>query len=221
MIAYASRTGTKRNLEVLRQYNWRLVLSPAGVLRTEGFAYGLDNGAWSSFQQGTSFDTSAFLAALKKFGANADWVVVPDIVAGGLASLDLSLSWLPIVAQETRRPLIAVQDGISIADIRELVGPEVGIFIGGSTTWKEDTMQQWGVLGEDRGAWVHCGRVNTIRRIRLCGLACCTSFDGSGASRYAVATHRLSVASRQLPLLREPYSTWRIKYDADDKMVDG
>ncbi|MHC5194673.1 hypothetical protein ACYSUW_13060 [Pseudomonas frederiksbergensis] len=39
MIAYASRTGTKRNLEAMRQNGWRLLVSAKGVLRTEGFKY--------------------------------------------------------------------------------------------------------------------------------------------------------------------------------------
>jgi hypothetical protein len=59
MIGYASRTGTRRNLAALRAAGWRLLLSPTGVLRTEGFRYALDNGAWTAHQQGTEFDELA------------------------------------------------------------------------------------------------------------------------------------------------------------------
>ena len=93
LIAYASRTGTRRNLAALRDAGWRLLVSAAGCLRNEGFPYALDNGAWSSYQQGRPFDEPAFVRALRKLGAGADWTTLPDIVAGGHASLDLSLRW--------------------------------------------------------------------------------------------------------------------------------
>jgi hypothetical protein len=39
IIPYASRTGTRRNLDALRERGWRLLVSASGVLRTEGFRY--------------------------------------------------------------------------------------------------------------------------------------------------------------------------------------
>ncbi|UCL90220.1 hypothetical protein [Pseudomonas sp. HS-18] len=95
MTAYASRTGTRTTLAAMREAGWRLLVSAAGALRTEGFErYALDNGAWSAFQQQTKFDETAFGRALEKVGEKADWVVLPDIVAGGMESLDFSLQWL-------------------------------------------------------------------------------------------------------------------------------
>lgn len=49
MIAYASRTGTRRNLAAIREAGWRLLVSAASCLRNEGFPYALDNGAWSAY----------------------------------------------------------------------------------------------------------------------------------------------------------------------------
>ena len=79
VIAYASRTGTRRNLDAMRKAGWRLLVSAAGSLRHEGFQYALDNGAWSAFTQGKPFDVRAFMAALHKMGPGADWSVLPDI----------------------------------------------------------------------------------------------------------------------------------------------
>ena len=91
MICYASRTGTRRNLAALRSRGWRLLVSRAGVWRTEGFPqYALDNGAWADYQAGRDFDEDSFERLIDKLGAKADWIVLPDIVAGGLRSLDLS-----------------------------------------------------------------------------------------------------------------------------------
>lgn len=60
MIAYASRTGTHRDLDALRAAGWRLMISARGVYRTEGFRDALDNGAWTSFQRGESSHAAAF-----------------------------------------------------------------------------------------------------------------------------------------------------------------
>ncbi len=197
MIAYASRTGTRRNLNALRTAGWRLLVSATGALRAEGFAYGLDNGAWTAFAQGRPFDERLFGRALTKMGRDADWTVIPDVVAGGLASLALSLSWMRRVLDATERGLIAVQDGMGESDVAHLLGPRVGLFVGGSTDWKLRTLDQWGALGRRVGCWCHVGRVNSKRRISACAVAGATSFDGTSASRFALSLPRLNAAVRQ------------------------
>lgn len=200
MIAYASRTGTRRNLAALRAAGWRLLVSAAGPLRPEGFPYALDNGAWSAHTQGRAFDDRAFNVALSKLGAGAEWVVVPDIVMGGAASLALSLEWLPRTLDAAPVALLAVQNGMTTDDVRGFLGPRVGIFVGGDSRWKEDTIPQWAALGREVGCWVHVGRVNTARRIRICTAEGVTSFDGSSASRFAKTVPRMDAARRQTGL---------------------
>lgn len=200
ILPYASRTGTRRNLKALRDAGWRLLVSAAGCLRSEGFPYALDNGAWSAFTQGRPFDEPAFVKALRKMGAAADWTVIPDVVAGGPASLDLTLKWMRRVLDETPRALIAVQDGIVADDVRGFLGSRVGLFVGGSTEWKLATLDAWARLGRDVGCWVHVGRVNTKRRINRCANAGVTSFDGTSVTRFAKTLPRLDAAVRQFPL---------------------
>ena len=197
MIAYASRTGTRRNLEALRESGWRLLVSAAGVMRHEGFPYALDNGAWSAFTQGVAWDERAFTRALTMLGRGADWAVLPDIVAGGPASLDLSLRWMRRVLDEAPIALIAVQDGLQTEDVRPFLGARVGVFVGGSTAWKLATLHAWGQLAQAVSAWCHVGRVNTARRIALCSAAGATSFDGSSATRFSKNVPRLDHARRQ------------------------
>ena len=60
MIAYASRTGTRRNPDTLHADGWGLVASTRGVLRTKGYRYALDNGAWTSFQRSEPLHVAAF-----------------------------------------------------------------------------------------------------------------------------------------------------------------
>lgn len=196
MIAYASRTGTRRNLAALRDAGWRLLVSARGVLRSEGFPYALDNGAWTAFTQGEPFDVAAFERALDLMGAEADWIASPDIVGGGMRSLELSESWLPRLV-DARIVLIPVQDGLMCDDVRPLLGARVGIFLGGSTEWKLATMREWGALAREVGCHYHVARVNTRRRIEMCSEAGATSFDGSSVSRFAASLPRLERARRQ------------------------
>lgn len=205
IIPYASRTGTRRNLDALRERGWRLLVSATGVLRTEGFPYAIDNGAWTAHQKGLPINLALFMYALYRLGRDADWVALPDIVGGGLRSLELSLRWLRIVLCLTERALIPVQDGVEVSDVEPLLGRNVGVFVGGSpkTNWKEQTTPAWAAACRRQGAWCHVGRVNTMRRINICATAGATSFDGTAASKYVVELPKLHRAVVQQSLVLE------------------
>lgn len=201
LVCYASRTGTRRNLDALRAAGWRLLVSRAGIWRTEGFPYAIDNGAWSDFQAGRPFDDIAFGLLVDKLGAAADWIVLPDIVAGGMASLELSIRWSNRCRAACGLVLIAVQDGMEPADLAPFVGGAVGIFLGGSTEWKLARMEQWGQFAAEVGCHYHVARVNTRRRFRLAIASGACSIDGSSASRFAKSLPLLDNWSRQADLM--------------------
>jgi hypothetical protein len=205
MIAYASRTGTRKNLDALRAAGWRLLVSARGVLRHEGMPYALDNGAWTAYQKGEPFNETAFWDALVMLGDRADWVVIPDIVAGGYRSLRFSLQWLERLQQCPAPLLLVVQDGMTPDEVRPLLrcGQVAGVFVGGSTEWKLRTMMLWGALCRETRSHLHVGRVNTARRIRLCAAAGANSFDGTSASRYVVTLPLLDAQRRQPDLYAE------------------
>ena len=205
IIPYASRTGTRRNLDALRARGWRLLVSATGCLRPEGFPYAIDNGAWTAHQKGAPINLALFVVALFKLGRDAEWVALPDIVGGGMKSLALSLAWLRTVLNLTERALIPVQDGMRIDDVRPLLCRNVGVFVGGSpfTNWKEETTPAWARACRDAGAWCHVGRVNSQRRINICAAAGATSFDGTSATKYAVELPKLHRAVVQQSLILE------------------
>jgi hypothetical protein len=176
------------------------MVSARGVLRNEGFAYALDNGAWTAFQRGEAFDVPAFERALGMFGANADFVVVPDVVADSTASLALSREWLPRLAG-VRLALVPVQDGMTFESVEDLLSERVGVFMGGSTEWKLANLVRWGRWCRARGVYYPVGRVNTARRIARCAEASADSFDGSSVSRFVVNLPRLERARCQMSLL--------------------
>lgn len=209
---YASRTGTITNLRAMGAEGVRLLATPEQLSRYAGtppLAYALDNGAWSAHVNGRPFDGAAYAAALDRLGPLADWIALPDIVCGGLASLDLSLSWVARVEQCRRPMLLVVQDGMTpdVVDAAIGLGAGVGLFVGGSTRWKLDTLLEWGALARRRGCILHVGRVNTERRIGLCAAVGATSCDGTSMTRFSSNTARLARAARRgggLPLWGAP-----------------
>lgn len=201
MITYATTTNTRRNLAELRRWGWRLLLSPVGSFNAHGFGYALDNGAWSAYQQGTPWDAARFVRLLEVRGADADWVVAPDIVCGGAASLALSLEWLPRVLAVAPRALLAVQNGMDVDQVRPHLGPRVGVFVGGDTEWKLSTISAWAELCRQTGAWCHVGRVNTQKRISRCASAGVHSFDGTKATRFAIEAGPIARAASQSAFL--------------------
>lgn len=124
---------------------------------------------------------------------------LPDIVAGGRASLALSLEWMRRTLCLTERVLIPVQDGMVVDDVRPFLGHSVGVFVGGDprTNWKEETVPMWATACRAAGAWCHVGRVNSQRRIHLCAAAGATSVDGTSATKYAVELPKLHRAIAQ------------------------
>ena len=211
MMCWASRTGTRRNLDVLGWHGWGLLVSRAGVWRVEEwrcpvtgdmirFRIVADNGAWSDFQAARDFDEDAFdrfLDWLADLPRPPEWLVLPDIVAGGLRSLDLSTRYVNRCLSIAPLVLIAVQDGMEHADLAPLVGPSVGIFLGGSTEWKLDRMADWGEFCRDRRVHYHVARVNTAKRFRMAHAAAAASIDGTSGTRFAVTVPALDCASRQ------------------------
>lgn len=194
---YASRTGTRRNLEALHLAGFGLMVSPLSP-RTEGFRYALDNGAWTAFTKRRPLDVRAFGRALTRLGPGADFVVVPDCVANREETLVLSRRWLDCVLSFSRRALLVIQDGMTEEDLAPARESErVSLFLGGSTDFKRSTLEQWGALARSWGRYLHVGRVNGTALLHRCASAGAASADGSGVSRFSVEVPRFRAALDQ------------------------
>jgi len=208
VIPYASVTGTKRNLAALKSAGWRLLVSRTGAWNTYGFSYCLDNGRWTDFQEGLRdglgksypFDAERerrFEQMVDQLGADCDFVVIPDTVGDRDDTMRLLAEWLPRLRGRAPLLLIAVQDGMTPDDVRHLVRPDVGIFLGGSTEYKIEKMQVWGNFCAAVGCYLHIGRVNTGRRIKMAAAANANSIDGTSATKYAKTLPLLDNHRRQ------------------------
>ena len=207
MIGYTTYTGTKTTKDKIQGAGWRWLMTP-DVLQRNGWnkpfwndrsaaPYCLDNGAWGCHTKGLEFNIEAFKRALASVGDDADWVVIPDIVAQGDKSLEFSLSWMDELASRFDLCLLPVQDGITPKQIKPYLNKGVGLFVGGSTEWKLSSLFEWGVLAQETGCYLHVARVNTVRRIKLCQHAGADSFDGTSPVRFPSTLKLLNNAIKQ------------------------
>jgi len=179
MKIYLGFTGNPKVAEFMQNYNCGWLFSPDNARNTQGISYILDNGCFAAWKNKTSWNESKFFSLLKKF-QNYDFVVVPDIVAGGMKSLEFSLQYVDRIP---RPRYLAVQDGMISNDIRWHLDQFDGIFVGGTVPWKMDTAKMWTDIAHLHGLKCHVGRIGTFQGYALCNAWEVDSVDGTNPSR--------------------------------------
>jgi hypothetical protein len=131
----------------------------------------LDNGAFQCWRRGFPFMADVFrrcLARAYEVGLTLDFVVCPDLVAGGLASLDFSMEWASGELKSAPLLALAVQDGMTPRDVSP--GHHLPrfshLFVGGTVEWKWQTAPQWVEHAHAHGLKCHIGQCGTLDRIR-------------------------------------------------------
>lgn len=181
MIFYCGQTRSAKWIARARACGWGEMVQPSEwpPRRPERFA--LDNGAFVAWRKGLPFDAEGYGALLEKVRASGlvpDFLIAPDVVAGGAASLELSLEWADR-CRTVGPTYLAVQDGMTEAEVRAAVarGGFAGLFVGGTLEWKLATMAAWAWLTRELGIRCHVGRVGTGKRVRTALLAGVDSCD--------------------------------------------
>lgn len=135
--------------------------------------WAFDNGAFRDWTAGRGFDAEAFLRDLEaiwRFNGNPDFIVAPDMVAGGAESLAFSLHWArrPEVARHKVPLYLAVQDGMYPSQVFDTpeAHPWAGIFVGGTLGWKLNNASTWVQTAHVKGIPCHIGRVGTEKRVK-------------------------------------------------------
>lgn len=152
--------------------------SPACFTRL-GLPWAADNGAYSGFDAAKFRRLLARVRGLER----CLFVVCPDVVANAKSTLALFGEWRDEVASYGQPVAFVGQDG---AEGIEIPWGSFGAwFIGGSTEWKlSRASADLAAEAKRRGRWVHMGRVNSLKRMRLAYEMGCDSVDGSSASMY-------------------------------------
>lgn len=144
--------------------------------------YLLDNGAYKDFTRGEKFDGDKWAKCLTKLHASKiqrpDFIVCPDIVAGGMESLTFSKSHV-FTLRFIAPVYLAVQDGMNGSAVGANMHLYSGIFVGGSSQWKERTGRFWVELAHSLGKPCHIGRVGTVRKVLWARAINADSIDSS------------------------------------------
>lgn len=95
-----------------------------------------------------------------------DFIVAPDRVTGGQASLRMSAEFgYALRCLDWNEVALAVQDGMTEQDVRPVVGLFSVIFVGGSSEWKARHAHRWVDFAHAHGMRCHVGRVGTVRKV--------------------------------------------------------
>jgi hypothetical protein len=135
-----------------------------------------DTGCFSAPEK---YDEGAYLAWLAvRPPQRCLFATAPDVVGDAEATLAKSLPVLPKIRALGYRAALVAQDGLE--------GMAVpwdafdAMFIGGTTHWKLSEVA-YGLAREadERGKWVHMGRVNSWRRLKAAAVSGYDSADGT------------------------------------------
>jgi hypothetical protein len=186
VIAYTGQTRSRSLVSALAERGiGECVVRGELPARREPFFH--DNGAFRDWRAGRPFGCNRWardMRSLDYTGIVPDFVVVPDIVAGGVESLAFSEFWRDVVPE--RFPAyLAVQDGMTAADVEPHLARYDGIFVGGSLGWKLATSAEWVRLAHARGLRCHVGRVGVPARVRWARALGVDSIDSSYPLRNA------------------------------------
>lgn len=188
-----SPTGKKRIATYKNDWS---TMETANMLRVKqdeaqyyGFAF--DNGLFADFKKNLPFNEENFFKKLsllfheRKF---PDFIVVPDVIGGGIDSLKFSVDYMPKLEFCPFPKYLVVQNGMTADDVEKYLCKDTneekiefdGIFVGGTPTfkgfgqkptkeieWKIKTMEAWTRLAHKHGKKCHIGRVSSIKRLNF------------------------------------------------------
>jgi hypothetical protein len=149
--------------KVFSKLGLRTVLSPQFWKQKESMlhsiilrGYALDNGAYINFKKQTPFNNELFIKLCKD---------------------------LKKINPKTTL-LFVWQDGMTKQDILPYIKDGIGIFIGGTTEAKIQAIPFVSDLCNEHNSWCHVGRVNSIKRLKICLRNNVKSIDGSGFTQF-------------------------------------
>lgn len=154
------------------------IVTPAAGNRVEpGVRWIADNAVFADKYPGDEAYL-AWLAARTEHADRCEFVVAPDVVGDAAATLARSLPMLGRIRALGFRVAYVAQDG---ATIDSLPWDEFdALFVGGSTEWKLGPEAAALVAeAKRRGMFVHMGRVNSRKRMRIADAIGCDSCDGT------------------------------------------
>lgn len=169
--------GGERLKKICQQHGVGRMLAQNWPKLYEGEPWGFDNGAYGFFlknqeigpySQESGEAHGKFLMRLNRAIKLAEDVgppymaILPDVVAGGDKSLEISLSWIGKLPQWPW--YLAVQDGMDPAKVIDIIDQVDGIFLGGSDNYKKYA-GWWCKIAHHHRKKFHFGRAGTLNKL--------------------------------------------------------
>lgn len=178
-----------------------------GQYPAAGVVWAADNGC---FSQPEAFDLDAYfvwLNALAPFAAGCLFATAPDVVGDAKATLDRSTPVLPRLREAGYPAALVGQDGLERMEVPWDAFD--AFFIGGSTDWKlSESAAALARHARSLGKWVHMGRVNSLKRLRIAASMGCNSVDGTYL-KYGPAINGERLGEWLTELAENPSLPWR------------
>jgi hypothetical protein len=198
---------TGRRVAMMQALGWGRMWITRMAEPYPGEPWGVDNGAFRDYLAGRPFNTDRFRRQLDRclpFG-RPFLAIAPDIVGGGLASLEFSLDWLDHLPADWPWYL-ALQNGITTEDVAPHLERFAGLFLGGDTRFK-GSAPSWARLAHEHGKPFHYGRAGTLRKLAHAIEAGADSIDSAFPmwthERWETFAHRWMHGNPQYRLFRE------------------
>lgn len=152
--------------------------------------YALDNGAFACWDSSeNTFDDDKWVATEQAWREllfwaecapiKARWAIVPDVPGNSKATLARWPVYAPAVTTAGISLALAVQDGMTPDDVRQLATQPDVICVGGSTEWKWNTIAMWA----EHFPRVHLLRCNAPDKLDYLEALGVESTDGTGWNR--------------------------------------
>jgi hypothetical protein len=133
------------------------------------------------FNQPEKYDQESYLGWLRErsqYAKRCLFATAPDVVGDAVATMEKSIPMFPLLRAEGYRAALVAQDGLE--DMGIPWDDFDCLFMGGTTSWKlSETAYQIATEADNRGKWVHQGRVNSWRRLKAAAVSGYDSADGT------------------------------------------
>lgn len=159
-----------------------MVTQRQGDLIPDDRLWAADNGC---FNRPHEYDEDSYLGWLKRWSHVADrclFATAPDVrpefsPTPATDTITRSRPTFPKLRDLGYRAALVGQDGMELVELPW--GEFDAFFIGGSDDWKLGPARHLVDEAKSRGLWVHAGRVNSYRRLKLMWQWGCDSADGT------------------------------------------
>lgn len=178
MITYLANPSKGAVLQSMVDGALAFIDTPAqGNRRPPGVTWCADNGCFGKGYPGDR----GYIIWLAKHRAEAStclFATAPDVVGDAAATLARSAPFYAPIRRLGYKVALVAQDGLE--DLTVPWDDFDVLFIGGSTEWKlSDAAALLCFEAKERGKWVHMGRVNSRKRLRIAESFGCDSVDGT------------------------------------------